>query len=141
MDRPSEVRCDYVRWKAEKLTSITWSVCYPGVKTDILKYTQYGGKLTPSTTFIEADADTATENKVDLRVLAGSDPEEEVKICCEVAVLFDDGYGGMKSLTNERCSDFKVVKGVQRPVEVDIWSSHQQAEVIKEKESHSSFIL
>ena len=124
MDRPSEVKCDYVRWKAEKLTSVTWSVSYPGVKTDILKFTQYGGKLTPSTTFIEADPDTATENKVELRVLAGSDPEDEVKICCEVAVLFDDGYGGMKSLTNERCSDFKVVKGVQRPVEVDIWASH-----------------
>ena len=127
--RKTEVECDYVRWRKEKLMSITWSVGYTGVKTDILTYTTSGSRVTPSSTFIVPDLESANEKKVELSVLEDSNPEDEVKVCCEVTVLVDDGYGGMKPLSNERCEQFDIVKSVEEPVELDMFSSHRDAEV------------
>jgi len=129
MDRSTEVRCDYIKWKQEMFYSLTWSIGYSGVKTDFLRYTSDGQTVAPSTTFVVPDLNSATEKKIDLRVLHGSDPEEEVEICCEVKVLRDSGYGNMQPLKKERCSDFKIVTAPIRPLEVNLFSSHRSAEV------------
>ena len=67
------------------------------------------GKTTPSSSFIQVDEDSSQESVVNLRILDGQ--EEEVSICCEVKVLRDSGYGSMKPLRKEKCTDIKVLAG------------------------------
>jgi len=134
-DRTSQVRCNFTKWKREQLLSVTWSLHYRSsggtVKTDFLRYSPDGTE-TPSSTFIVADPDTIEEKKIDLRVLYGSDPEDEVDICCEVKVI-SDSYGNHIPRKKESCSSFKIVKEFigpsLKPLEVDIMSSHTKAEV------------
>ena len=102
----------------------------------------------------------ASEEKI-VNVKIVDDQEEEVAICCEVKVLKDSGYGSMKPLKKERCTDIKVLSGIEKHIddlnpkflipedggnalEVDIQSSHDQVEVgenmdlvCKAKEEHS----
>jgi len=135
MDRTSAVRCSFTKWKREQLLSVTWSLKYyssgGNVKTDFLRYSPDGTE-SPSSTFIVADPDTIEEKKIDLRVLYGSDPEDEVDICCEVKVI-SDSYGNHIPRKKESCSSFKIVKEFigpsLKPLEVDIMSSHTTAEV------------
>ena len=47
---------------------------------------------------------------MNLRILDAQ--EEEVSICCEVKVLRDSGYGSMKPLRKEKCTDIKVLPGI-----------------------------
>ena len=54
--------------------------------------------------------DSATDKTVELRVVGDQD-EEEVRVCCEVKVLSDSGYGHMQALKKEKCADFKIVNG------------------------------
>jgi len=139
--RTTELTCDYLKWKQEQLYSVTWSIKYPGVKTNIFEYQADGSKATPSSSFVEVDQDSSHGQIVNLRLLDGE--EEQVSICCEVKVLRDSGYGSMKPLRKEKCTEIKVLAGGD-PLEVDIWSSHNQAEVgdtmdlvCKAKESQS----
>jgi len=124
--RTTELTCDYLKWKQEQLYSVTWSIKYPGVKTNIFEYQADGSKATPSSAFVEVDQDSSQEQVVNLRILDGE--EEQVSICCEVKVLRDSGYGSMKPLRKEKCTEIKVLPGGE-PLEVDIWSSHNKAEV------------
>ena len=97
--------------------------------------------------------DSATDKTVELRVVGDQD-EEEVRVCCEVKVLSDSGYGHMQALKKEKCADFKIVNGSfdlraaklqlqsivinvdgnrcsepQQPLEVSMYASHTAAEV------------
>ena len=56
---------------------------------------------------MEVDEDNSEEQRVNMRIL--DDQEEEVSICCEVKVLRDSGYGSMKPLRKEKCTDIKVM--------------------------------
>jgi len=122
----TELTCDYLKWKQEQLYSVTWSIKYPGVKTNFFEYQADGSKSTPSSTFVQVDEGSSEEQRVNMRILDAQ--EEEVSICCEVKVLRDSGYGSMKPLRKEKCTDIKVLPGGD-PLEVDIWSSHNRAEV------------
>eukprot|EP00092_Neocalanus_flemingeri_P033114 GFUD01036009.1.p1 GENE.GFUD01036009.1~~GFUD01036009.1.p1 ORF type:complete len:373 (-),score=93.53 GFUD01036009.1:234-1352(-) len=124
--RTTELTCDYLKWKQEQLYSVTWSVKYPGVKSNFFEYQADGSKDAPSSAFIQVDEDSSQEQVVNMMILDGQ--EEQVSICCEVKVLRDSGYGSMKPLRKEKCTDIKVIAG-GKPLEVDIWSSHNQAEV------------
>ena len=74
-------------------------------KTNIINI----GKATPSSAFVEVDQDSSQEQVVNLRILDGE--EEQVSICCEVKVLRDSGYGSMKPLRKEKCTEIKVLPG------------------------------
>jgi len=140
--RTTELTCDYLKWKQEQLYSVTWSIKYPGVKTNFFEYQADGSKSTPSSSFVEVDEESSEEQRVNVRIL--DDQEEEVSICCEVKVLRDSGYGSMKPLRKEKCTDIKVMAESGNKVEVDIQSSHDQVEVgqnmdlvCKAKEEHN----
>eukprot|EP00091_Calanus_sinicus_P021325 TRINITY_DN6253_c0_g1_i1.p1 TRINITY_DN6253_c0_g1~~TRINITY_DN6253_c0_g1_i1.p1 ORF type:complete len:375 (+),score=59.41 TRINITY_DN6253_c0_g1_i1:222-1346(+) len=124
--RTTELTCDYLKWKQEQLYSVTWSIKYPGVKTNFFEYQADGSKSTPSSTFVQVDEGSSEEQRVNIRILDAQ--EEEVSICCEVKVLRDSGYGSMKPLRKEKCTDIKVLAGGDQ-LKVDIWSSHNKAEV------------
>ena len=110
-DQSSEVLCTYITWKQEQFYGVKWTVEYSGVEATILEYSSDGSIETPTKTFVQADPESATEKKVDLRIQQGSDPEKEVTICCEVKVLKDSGYGNMRALKKKHCSEFDVVTG------------------------------
>ena len=38
----AKCRCDYIKWKQEQLFSVTWSLEYPGVRTQLLEYSHDG---------------------------------------------------------------------------------------------------
>jgi len=124
--RTTELTCEYLKWKQEQLYSVTWSIKYPGVKTNFFEYQADGSKSTPSSSFVQVDEGNSEEQRVNMKILDAQ--EEEVSICCEVKVLRDSGYGSMKPLRKEKCTDIKVVAEGNK-LEVDIWSSHNQAEV------------
>ena len=42
--RTTELTCDYLKWKQEQLYSVTWSIKYPGVKTNFFEYQADGSK-------------------------------------------------------------------------------------------------
>jgi len=128
-DQSSEVLCTYITWKQEQFYGVKWTVEYSGVEATILEYSSDGSIETPTKTFVQADPESATEKKVDLRIQQGSDPEKEVTICCEVKVLKDSGYGNMRALKKKHCSEFDVVTESQRPLAVDVYSSHTSASV------------
>merc|ERR1711970_706328 len=98
----------------------------PGVKTNFFEYQADGSKSSPSSSFVQVDEDSSEEQRVNMRIL--DDQEEEVSICCEVKVLRDSGYGSMKPLRKEKCTDIQVLPGGS-PLEVDIMSSHNIVEV------------
>ena len=112
MDRSSEVLCSYITWKQEQFYGVKWIVEYSGVEATILEYSSDGTVETPTRTFVQADPESATEKKIDLRIESGSEPEDEVTICCEVKVLKDSGYGNMRALKKKHCSEFRVVTGI-----------------------------
>merc|ERR1711892_1277962 len=64
----TELTCDYLKWKQEQLYSVTWSIKYPGVKTDFFEYQADGSKTTPSSSFIQVDEDSSQESVVNLRI-------------------------------------------------------------------------
>ena len=119
MDRSSEVLCSYITWKQEQFYGVRWIVEYSGVEATILEYSSDGSVETPTRTFVQADPESATEKKIDLRIEQGSEPEDEVTICCEVKVLKDSGYGNMRALKKKHCSDFNVVTGIPYTESVD----------------------
>jgi len=123
----TELTCDYLKWKQEQLYSVTWSIKYPGVKTNFFEYQADGSKSTHSSSYVEVDEDSSEEQRVNMRIL--DDQEEEVSICCEVKVLRDSGYGSMKPLRKEKCTDIKVMSSGVNNLEVDIRSSQDQAQV------------
>jgi len=129
-DRGQELRCDYIKWKQEQLFSVTWSLEYPGVRTQLLEYSHDGTVTSTQDTssWVVADRDSATDKTVELRVV-GDQGEEEVRVCCEVKVLSDSGYGHMQALKKEKCADFKIVNEPQQPLEVSMYASHTAAEV------------
>jgi len=129
MDRSSEVLCSYITWKQEQFYGVKWIVEYSGVEATILEYSSDGTVETPTRTFVQADPESATEKKIDLRIEHGSEPEDEVTICCEVKVLKDSGYGNMRALKKKHCSEFNVVTEAQRPLQVGVYSSHTSASV------------
>jgi len=140
--RTTELTCEYLKWKQEQLYSVTWSIKYPGVKTNFFEYQADGSKSSPSSSFVQVDEGSSEEQRVNVRIL--DDQEEEVAICCEVKVLRDSGYGSMKPLKKEKCTDIKVLSEGGNNLEVDIQSSHDQVEVgenmdlvCKAKEEHS----
>ena len=112
MDRTSEVLCSYITWKQEQFYGVKWIVEYSGVEATILEYSSDGTVETPTRTFVQADPESATEKRVELRIEHGSEPEDEVTICCEVKVLKDSGYGNMRALKKKHCSEFNVVTGI-----------------------------
>ena len=111
VDRSSEVLCSYITWKQEQFYGVKWSVEYSGVEATILEYSSDGTVEMPTRTFVQADPESATEKRVELRIEHGSEPEDEVTICCEVKVLKDSGYGNMRALKKKHCSEFNVVTG------------------------------
>jgi len=140
--RTTELTCEYLKLKQEMLYSVTWSIKYPGVKTNFFEYQADGSKSSPSSGIIQVDEGSSEEKIVNVKIV--DDQEEEVAICCEVKVLKDSGYGSMKPLKKERCTDIKVLSDGGNALEVDIQSSHDQVEVgenmdlvCKAKEEHS----
>lgn len=129
VDRSSEVLCSYITWKQEQFYGVKWIVEYSGVEATILEYSSDGTVETPTRTFVQADPESATEKRVELRIEHGSEPEDEVTICCEVKVLKDSGYGNMRALKKKHCSEFNVVTEPQRPLAVSVYSSHTSASV------------
>lgn len=103
--------CSYITWKQEQFYGVKWSVEYSGVEATILEYSSDGTVEMPTRTFVQADPESATEKRVELSIEHGSEPEDEVTICCEVKVLKDSGYGNMRALKKKHCSEFNVVTG------------------------------
>jgi len=112
--RTTELSCDFLKWRQEQLYSVTWSIKYPGVKTNFYEWSAPGTKSKPTSAFIEVDEHNSNEKAVTMKLLDGQ--EEEVSICCQVNVLKDSGYGSTKPLRKEKCKDMKVVEGDVRRV-------------------------
>ena len=109
--------CEYIMWRQERLYSVTWSIKYSGVKSDFFVYQASGGKeVTPGVSLLVVNPGRSEDKTVNLQVTDGR--EEEVTICCDVKVLRDDGYGTMTTMEKEKCSAPIRVEGVERSREL-----------------------
>jgi len=109
----TEISCKYIMWKQERLASVTWSIMYPGVKTDFFVYRANGNKeVKPGVSLVSVDADSSGDKEVTMQLTDGR--ERDVSFCCHVMVLRDDGYGSMTTREKEKCSQPIRVEASQR---------------------------
>ena len=136
--RHTELTCDFLKWKQEEFFSLTWAVELLGIKTDFLQYNKDGSESgssvaipqqekyswtcnlyifvcsldtrTPSNGIVGIDLTSVEDRRVSVQVSEAFD-EEELRVCCEVRVLEDRGYGQVRPKRKEKCADFSVDRG------------------------------
>ena len=65
---------------------------------------------TPSNGIVGIDLTSVEDRRVSVKVSEAFD-EEELRVCCEVRVLEDRGYGQVRPKRKEKCADFSVDRG------------------------------
>merc|ERR1719347_140176 len=124
----TSLTCDYIKWKNERLYSITWSLQYLGLrsgqKTEFFVWHQDGKKESQSNPILEVEEAASGDKTVSVQMTQEMQGEE-LAFCCEVKVIKDEGYGSMKPLKKMKCSEtIKVTEGVATVPSLLVSSSH-----------------
>merc|ERR1711936_1233929 len=127
INKPTELTCNYVKFRTETVREINWYMSYQGFSAKVFTYHLSTGKKVDSIySHIKTDGNTATENKLTVRLTEFRGNPMNVK--CEVEVLRDNGYGKLSSSKKEAEVPITVVDSTnhQMTVKKGAWSENNQ---------------
>merc|ERR1712241_735949 len=127
INKPTELTCNYVKFRTETVREINWYMSYQGFSAKVFTYHLSTGKKVDSIySHIKTDGNTATENKSTVRLTEFRGNPMNVK--CEVEVLRDNGYGKLSSSKKEAEVLITVVDSTnhQMTVKKGAWNENNQ---------------
>jgi len=129
VNKPTELTCNYVKFRTETVREINWFISYQGFSSKVFTYHLSTGKKVDSIfSHIKTDGNTATENKLTVRLTEFRGNPINVK--CEVEVLRDNGYGKLSSSKKEAEVPITVVDSTnhQMTIKKGAWSQNNQGQ-------------
>jgi len=130
VNKPTELTCNYVKFRTETVREINWFISYQGFSAKVFTYhVSTGKKVNSIYSHIKTMEDTATESKLTIRL-----PEfrgNPINVKCEVEVLRDNGYGKLSSSKKEAEVPITVVDSTnhQMSVKKGAWSESNQGQM------------
>jgi len=126
VNKPAELKCNYVKFRTETVREINWFISYPGFSAKVFTYhVSTGRKVDSIYPHIKTFKDTATEEKlmITLTQFRGS----PINVKCEVSVQRDNGYGKLTSSQKEGEVPVTVIdkSGHQMTLKKGAWSGGQ----------------
>ncbi|XP_023347222.1 uncharacterized protein LOC111716042 isoform X1 [Eurytemora carolleeae] len=106
----SSLSCNFIKYKQETISKVEWSISYSSVSTNFfVSHYENGQKDVPTSPYFTVEGASSGEKVV--RMMVNDDRSKQVNICCKVEAVRDSGYGMLKKVDSEKCSQVGVIPG------------------------------